>query len=430
MVRHLGSALTDVTYVFDEPTAGLHPQDVHRLIDLLRRLRDDGNTVLVVEHDQQVISVADHVIDVGPRAGAGGGRILFEGDPQALRESDTPTGRLLGTPLVLNADPRTPHGAVAVRDARAHNLTGVDVDIPLGVLTAVTGVAGSGKSSLATLDLPSQHAEFTVVGQEPLRGGVRSTPLSALGIAEDVRRLFARASDLDASWFSFNSRGACPQCKGKGRITTELAFLDDVSTPCDACGGRRFNDTALGVRVAGADIADVQEMTPARLAEAFRDTATIAEATSWMQRVGLGYMAVGRSLDTLSGGEKQRLLLARHLVDVEDLSQERIVLDEPTTGLHPRDVDRITELFDALVDAGATLVVVEHNLRVIARADHVIDIGPGAGGDGGRIVATGTPREVAAVSGSATGRALATASAPATGSASASASDHVAGQDA
>ncbi|MFT4289299.1 excinuclease ABC subunit UvrA [Nocardioides sp.] len=410
IVRHLGSALTDVTYVFDEPSTGLHPADVRRLNDLLRRLRDAGNTVLVVEHHPQVIGVADHVIDMGPGAGAAGGLVRFEGTPAELRGSDTLTGRLLARPLVLKNAVRRPLGSVLVTNARAHNLTGFDVEVPLGVLTAVTGVAGSGKSSFATDELPRQHAEFTVVGQDPLRGGVRSTSLSILGIADEVREAFAAVSGLAPAWFSFNSKGACPACKGKGYITTELAFLDDVATPCDVCRGARFNDTALAVTLAGRTIADVLRMPAAEMRETFADHPGIVRTMDWLERVGLGYTAVGQSLDTYSGGERQRLLLARHLSGVTDLARERIVLDEPTTGLHPSDVDRINTLFDDLVDGGATLVVVEHNLRVVARADQVIDIGPGAGSDGGRLLFAGPPTELLDSTDSLTGRALAIAS--------------------
>ncbi|WP_157008934.1 excinuclease ABC subunit UvrA [Agromyces laixinhei] len=412
IVRHLGSALTDVTYVFDEPSAGLHPADIQRLVALLTRLRDRGNTILVVEHHPQVIDVADHVVDLGPGAGADGGRIQFEGTPVELRQSGTITGRLLAEPLRLRTPPRTPRGKVRVKDARSHNLTGFDADIPLGVLTTVTGVAGSGKSSFATLELPRQHPEFTVVGQEPLRGGVRSMSLSVLGVADAVRSAFSAASGLDPSWFSFNGRGACPTCKGKGHITTELAFLDDVSIPCDECGGLRFNDTALAAQLDGMSIADVLAATPDRVAALFAENAGISSAMSWVQRTGLGYMAVGRSLDTLSGGEKQRLLLARHLSDPRRDRSDRIVLDEPTTGLHPSDVDTINALFDDLIGEGATLVVVEHNMRVVARADHVIDIGPGAGSEGGRLVTQGSPADVIAHQESLTGVALAAASSP------------------
>ena len=412
IVRHLGSALTDVTYVFDEPSTGLHPADVQRLNKLLLRLRDAGNTILVVEHHPQVIAMADHVVDVGPGAGADGGRIQFEGTPQELRQSDTLTGRLLSRPLIVKQTVRRPRGSVLVHNARAHNLTGFDVEVPLGALTAVTGVAGSGKSSFATVELPKQHREFTVVGQDPLRGGVRSTSLSALGVADEVREAFAAVSGLEPAWFSFNSKGGCPACKGKGYITTELAFLDDVASPCDVCDGERFNPTALAVTLDGRTIADVLRMTAGAVAGLFPDHPAIVATMGWLERVGLGYTAVGQSLDTFSGGERQRLLLAQHLGATRDLAAERIVLDEPTTGLHPGDVDRINQLFDDLIGAGATLVVVEHNLRVVARVDHVIDIGPGAGSDGGRLLFSGPPRALLEATDSLTGRALAVAAAP------------------
>ncbi|MFC7942044.1 ATP-binding cassette domain-containing protein [Microbacterium oxydans] len=410
IVRHLGSALTDVTYVFDEPSTGLHPADIQRLVALLQRLRDAGNTILVVEHHPQVIAVADHIIDLGPGAGSAGGLVQFEGTPAELSAGDTLTGRLLAEPLPIRRATRAPSGRITVRDARSHNLRGFDVDIPLGVLTAVTGVAGSGKSSFATAELPRQHPDFTVVGQEPLRGGVRSTTLSILRIADTVRAVFADASGLDPSWFSFNSRGACPTCRGRGHITTELAFLDDVSLPCDACGGLRFNPTALAVQVDGATIADVLAAPPAEVSALFSAHADVVEALAWVQRTGLGYIPVGRSLDTLSGGEKQRLLLARHLSDPHRDRADRIILDEPTSGLHPSDVDTINLLFDDLLEEGATLVVVEHNLRVVARADHIIDIGPGAGSDGGSLIFSGTPSEIVRDDDSLTGRALAAAS--------------------
>ncbi|MFJ5873942.1 hypothetical protein ACIQD1_04355 [Streptomyces sp. NPDC093088] len=386
---------------------------MRRLNELLLKLRDAGNTVLVVEHHPQVIRVADHVIDMGPGAGADGGLVRFEGTPEELRASDTLTGRLLSTPLEPRREVRVPRGRVRVACASAHNLTGFDVDVPLGVLTAVTGVAGSGKSSFAVDELPGQHREFTVVGQDPLRGGVRSMSLSVLGVADAVREAFAAASGLAPAWFSFNSKGACPACRGKGHITTELAFLDDVATPCDACGGERFNPTTLKAELDGHTIADVLRMTAGSVAELFADHPGIAEPMAWLERVGLGYAAVGQPLDTLSGGEKQRLLLARHLgtaaSSASGFAEERIVLDEPTTGLHPNDVERLDTLFADLVDAGATLVVVEHNLRVVAQADHVIDIGPGAGTDGGRLLFTGPPAELAGRGDSLTGRALAAA---------------------
>lgn len=406
IVRHLGSALTDITYVFDEPSTGLHAADVQRLNQLLLKLRDAGNTVLVVEHHPQVIRIADHVVDMGPGAGSDGGLVQFEGTPEKLLKSGTVTGRLLSTPLELRRTARKPRGHVRVVRASAHNLGGFDVDIPLGVLTAVTGVAGSGKTSFATDELARQQRDFTVVGQEPLGGGVRSMALSVLGVADGVREAFGAVSGLAPAWFSFNSKGACPACRGKGYITTELAFLDDVATPCEACGGARFNPTALGTTLDGHTIADVLRMTAGPVAELFSDRADIAEPMMWLERVGLGYTAVGQSLDTLSGGEKQRLLLARHLSASSGFAEEHIVLDEPTTGLHPGDVDRLVVLFADLVDRGATLVVVEHDLRVVAQADHVIDIGPGAGTDGGRLVFTGPPAALVSRANSLTGRAL------------------------
>ncbi|MQY06957.1 excinuclease ABC subunit UvrA [Actinomadura macrotermitis] len=406
IIRYLGSPLSSVTYVFDEPSSGLHPHDVRRLTELLLRLRAAANTVLVVEHHPQVVMLADHVVDLGPGAGEDGGRILYEGTPDGLLQTGGPTARALREPVTPRTAIRPDRGHVMIRDAREHNLRGIDVAVPLERLTAVTGVAGSGKSSLITGELPRQHPGFTVVGQEALRGGGRSTPLSQLGLAERVRQVFAAASGLAPAWFSFNSKGACPVCKGRGFITTDLAFLDDVATPCEECEGARFNPRALAVRVGGASIADVLAASPGALAELFAGHADIVARLGWMRRVGLGYLAVGQPLDTLSGGEKQRLLLARHLGDVGRGHGQRIVLDEPTTGLHGSDVDRLLALFDELVDDGATLVVVEHDLRVVAHADHVIDIGPGAGDDGGRVVFQGPPAELAAAD-TFTGEALA-----------------------
>lgn len=389
IVRHLGSALSDVCYVFDEPSAGLHPHDVHRLLELLARLRDAGNTVLVVEHHPTVIAAADHVIDLGPGAGSDGGRVQFEGAPADLRAADTATGRMLLEPVSLNRAPRQATGTVTIAHAGAHNLCDITVDVPLGVLTAVSGVAGSGKSSLAGFELPRQHPEFTLVGQEPLRGGSRSTPATVLDIADPIRRAFGAANGMDPSWFSANARGACPTCKGKGVVVTDLAFLDDVRTPCEACQGTRFNPTALGVTLSGHTIAGVLAMNAAAAAGHFAANRAIAGPLEWLSDVGLGYLAIGQSTDTLSGGERQRLLLAKHLADSPDAVEVRIVLDEPTAGLHGDDVDRLLTLLDRLVDDGATVVAIEHNQRVIAHADQVIDIGPGAGDNGGTVVYQG-----------------------------------------
>lgn len=416
IVRHLGSALSGVTYVFDEPSAGLHPHDVHRLTGLLARLRDAGNTVLVVEHHPAVLAAADHVLDLGPGAGGAGGTVLYAGPPSGLRDVDTPTARAARAPLRLRTTPRPSRGVLRIDGARAHNLRDVTVDVPLGVLTAVTGVAGSGKSTLVTDELPRQHPDVTVVDRVPLRGGSRSTPLTVLEVAEPVRAAFARATGLDASWFSPNGRGACPACRGKGVLTTDLAFLEDVETPCDACGGSRFNPTALGARLDGRTIADVLAMTGAQAAELVRSRPEVGRRLGWLDRVGLGYLALGRGVDTLSGGERHRLQLAAHLgTDAGTGARRRLVLDEPTTGLHAADVDRLVDLLDELVDGGTTVVVVEHDLRVVARADHVIDLGPGAGRDGGTVVYQGPPAGMAACAASVTGRYLRSRLEPARG---------------
>lgn len=390
IVRHLGSALSEVCYVFDEPSTGLHPHDVHRLLELLGKLRDARNTVLVVEHHPAVIAAADHVVDLGPGAGPAGGRVQFEGTPARLRSADTATGRTLREPVRLNRSPRAASGTVTISRASEHNLRDVTVDLPLGVLTAVTGVAGSGKSSLAAAELPRQHPDFTVVAQEPLRGGVRSTPMTVLGASEPMRKAFGEANDLAASWFSANARGACPECKGKGVVVTDLAFLDDVRTPCEACNGTRFNPTALGATLRGKNVAEVLAMDAGCAADFFVGHDDIASPLGWLADVGLGYLAIGQGTDTLSGGERQRLLLARHLAGTPDPARLKIVLDEPTAGLSGSDTDRLLDLFDRLVDDGATIVTIEHNQRVIAHADHVIDMGPGAGHQGGTVVHQGT----------------------------------------
>lgn len=414
IIRHLGSALSDVCYIFDEPSAGLHPHDVGRLTAILRRLRDAHNTVLVVEHHPDVIAAADHVIDLGPGGGAQGGRVQFEGAPEALRRSATSTGRVLASPVRINSRPRAAGGWVRLEHANLHNLRDVAVDIPLGVLIAVSGVAGSGKSSLIAEELPLRHPEFTVVGQEPLHGGGRSTPATVLGIAEPIRDAFARATGLAASWFSANGRGACPACRGRGVITTDLAFLDDVSTTCEACGGTRFNPTALAATMGGHTIADVLAMNAGRAAGLLPDP-RIAGRLRWLDDVGLGYLAIGQGADTLSGGERQRLLLARRLAETPEPSRLRLVLDEPTAGLHGADVDRLLRLFDRLVDAGATILAIEHNQRVIAHADHIIDLGPGAGHDGGTVVYQGPPAGLAADRRSVTGAYLRDAARPRSG---------------
>lgn len=399
MVRHLGSPLTEVTYVFDEPAAGLHPSDVQRLITLLTGLRDRRNTVLVVDHNPAVIAAADHVIGMGPWAGESGGRITFTGTPASVSSADAP---------VIKPSVRTPTGSVTVEHARSNNLRDLTVTVPTGVLTVVTGVAGSGKSSLITTDFSAQHPDFTVVGQQPLHGGRRSSLLTVTGVADGLRSLFAASGDLSASWFSRNAKGGCPECRGAGEITTDLAFMEDTRTPCEACGGSGFNDKALSVTVGGYTIAEVEALRSADVAGLLGPAD--AARLRWVDRVGLGYLAIGRTLDGLSGGERQRLLLARHLGSVNDDEPRRLILDEPTTGLHAADVRRLLELFDELVDAGGTLVLIEHNQQVMAHADRVIDIGPGAGDAGGQVVFEGTPAALAhAGARSVTGRCLADA---------------------
>lgn len=406
IVRHLGSALSDVCYIFDEPSVGLHPHDVHRLLTLLADLRDAHNTVLVVEHHPAVIAAADLVIDLGPGAGTNGGHIQFEGTPDELAATDTATGRMLHEQVRLNLNPRTPTKWVTVERATAHNLQDVTVEIPLEVLTVVTGVAGSGKSTLAAQILPAQHPQFVVIGQEPLRGGNRSTSATVLGIADPIRREFARANHMAPSWFSPNAKGACPVCKGKGLITTDLAFLDDVSTPCEACGGTRFNPQALSAQFKGHSIADVLAMNASQSLDLFRSVRDITTPLGWLEHVGLGYLSIGQTTNTLSGGERQRLLLAKHLSDTPEPSRLRLVLDEPTAGLHGSDTDRLLRLFDRLVDEGATITVIEHNQRVVAHADYIIDIGPGAGERGGTVVYHGPPQGLLTASDSITGKYL------------------------
>lgn len=399
IVRQLGSPLSDVTYVFDEPSTGLHPHDVRRLTRLLNQLRDRGNTVLVVEHNPAVIRAADHVVELGPGAGDKGGEVVRTGRPT------DPSATL---PLPLTSWERKPSGGFTVTRARSNNLHDVTVTIPTGVLTVATGVAGSGKSSLVTGDFAAQNPTFTVINQIPLRGGRRSTALTVMGVADEVRSVFGaagRSRGLGPSWFSRNSRGACPECRGRGEIITDLAFLDDAQVTCDACDGTGFNQDARSVLVSGHSVADVAEMQPAEVSQLLGNSGR--RRIMCMERVGLGHLSVGRSLDTLSGGERQRLLLAQHLADAETGASHtlKILLDEPTAGLHGSDVARLLNLFDDLVNGGATVVIIEHSLQVVAHADHVIDVGPGAGSDGGHIVFEGTPSDLAA-SGTLTGQYL------------------------
>jgi excinuclease UvrABC ATPase subunit len=402
MVRHLGSSLSDVTYVFDEPTIGLHPHDVQRVNRLMVALRDKGNTVLVVEHEPQVIAIADQVVDMGPGAGTHGGTIVFEGDVAGLRASGTLTGRHFSTVRTLKESVREPAGALRVEHASLHNLRDLTVDVPLGVLVAVTGVAGSGKSSLIHGCLAKQHQHVTVLDQGAIRGSRRSNPATYTGLLDPIRKSFAKANGVKPALFSANSAGACPECKGNGVIYTDLAFMTGVVSTCEACEGKRFTAEVLEYRLRDASIADVLEMSVEEAGEFFTEKA-IRPMLAALSDVGLGYVRLGQPLTTLSGGERQRIKLA---IEV-DRAADVLVLDEPTTGLHMDDVDRLVGLMDALVDRGRTLIVIEHDLDIVAAADWVIDMGPGAGHDGGTIVFEGPPRELLEAEGSLTGRHLA-----------------------
>ncbi|WP_329092715.1 excinuclease ABC subunit UvrA [Streptosporangium sp. NBC_01469] len=391
LVRHLGSSLTGMTYIFDEPSTGLHPRDVGRLNDLLRALRDKGNTVIVVEHDPDVIAIADHVVDVGPRAGTHGGEIVFEGTYARLREAGTLTGQGLRRTGEVKEDFRTARGTLPIRDADLHNLKKVSVDIPAGVLTAVTGVAGSGKSTLIAQVFAGAYPEAIFVDQSAIAASSRSTPATYLALMDPIRKLFATANGVAPGLFSFNSTGACAECQGKGVIITELAYMDPVTTHCEACDGRRFNDAVLVHKLRGASIADVLEMPVEVAADFFHEPALRAKLRT-LTEVGLDYLSLGQPLSTLSGGERQRIKLATHLHRTSSV----YILDEPTTGLHMSDVDTLLALMNGLVDRGNTVVVIEHNLDVVAHADWIVDLGPDGGRNGGEIVFTGTPRELLA----------------------------------
>ncbi|TDB95549.1 excinuclease ABC subunit UvrA [Micromonospora fluostatini] len=406
MIRHLGSSLTDVTYVFDEPTAGLHPHDIARMNDLLLRLRDKGNTVLVVEHKPETIAIADHVVDLGPGAGTAGGTICFEGTVEGLRASGTPTGRHFDDRATLKEKVRTPTGALEIRGATAHNLRDVDVDIPLGVLTVVTGVAGSGKSSLVHSSIPA-GAGVVSIDQGAIRGSRRSNPATYTGLLDPIRKAFAKANGVKPALFSANSEGACPNCNGAGVIYTDLGVMASVATVCEVCGGKRFQAAVLEHHLGGRDISEVLAMSVAEAEEFFgageaRTPAAHAVLTR-LADVGLGYLTLGQPLTTLSGGERQRLKLATHMGDKGGV----YVLDEPTTGLHLADVEHLLGLLDRLVDAGRSVIVIEHHQAVMAHADWIIDLGPGAGHDGGRIVFEGTPADLVAARSTLTGEHLA-----------------------
>ncbi|MFD7084664.1 ATP-binding cassette domain-containing protein [Streptomyces sp. NPDC002181] len=406
MIRHLGSSLTDVTYVFDEPTTGLHPHDIQRMNNLLLRLRDKGNTVLVVEHKPETIAIADHVVDLGPGAGSGGGTVCFEGTVEGLRTGGTITGRHFDDRASVKESVRKPTGTLEIRGAKAHNLRDVDVDIPLGVLTVVTGVAGSGKSSLVHGSIPASEGVVSV-DQGAIKGSRRSNPATYTGLLDPIRKAFAKANDVKPALFSANSEGACPTCNGAGVIYTDLAMMAGVATTCEECEGRRFDSSVLDYHFGGKDISEVLAMSVTE-AEAFFGPGeghlpAAHRIVSRLADVGLGYLTIGQPLTTLSGGERQRLKLATHMAEKGGV----YVLDEPTAGLHLADVEHLLGLLDRLVDSGKSVIVVEHHQAVMAHADWIVDLGPGAGHDGGRIVFEGTPAELVAGRATLTGEHLA-----------------------
>ncbi|MFI6263484.1 ATP-binding cassette domain-containing protein [Micromonospora sp. NPDC051006] len=406
MIRHLGSSLTDVTYVFDEPTIGLHPHDIQRMNNLLLRLRDKGNTVLVVEHKPETIAIADHVVDLGPGAGTGGGTICYEGPLAGLRSSDTITGRHLDDRASLKESVRAAAGALEVRGASTHNLQDVDVDIPLGVLCVLTGVAGSGKSSLIHGSVAGRDG-VVVIDQGAIRGSRRSNPATYTGLLDPIRKAFAKANGVKPALFSSNSEGACPACNGAGVIYTDLGVMATVETTCEECEGRRFQASVLEYTLGGRNIAEVLAMSVTEAEEFFGDaearTPAAHKILDRLADVGLGYLTLGQPLTTLSGGERQRLKLATQMAEKGDI----YILDEPTTGLHLADVAQLLGLLDRLVDSGKSVIVIEHHQAVMAHADWIIDLGPGAGHDGGRIVFEGTPADLVAARATLTGEHLA-----------------------
>jgi excinuclease UvrABC ATPase subunit len=401
LVKHLGSDLTGLTYIFDEPSVGLHPRDVGRLNDLLGALRDKGNTVIVVEHDPDVIEIADNIVEVGPRAGVFGGEITFQGAYQQLREADTVTAASLRRTWGVRDGRRKAKGKLPIENVSLHNLKNVSVDIPVGVLTVVTGVAGSGKSSLISESFRGSYPDAIFVDQSPIATSSRSTPATYIGLMDPVRKLFAKASGADAALFSFNSKGACEECQGRGVIITELAYMDPITTHCESCDGRRFKDSVLAYKLRGKSVADILEMSAEAAAEFFTEPALRTKLRSLID-TGLGYLGLGQSLSTLSGGERQRIKLADRLSGGGNI----YILDEPTTGLHMSDIDMLLGLLHGIVDQGNTMVVIEHNLAVIQQADWIIDLGPDGGKNGGEIVFTGTPDKLAVAEGSLTGEYL------------------------
>jgi excinuclease ABC A subunit len=405
MIRHLGSSLTDVTYVFDEPSIGLHPHDIQRMNELLLQLRDKGNTVLVVEHKPEMIAIADHVIDLGPTAGSEGGEVVFEGTVDKLRASDTITGRHLDDRASVKSEVRAGNGVLEVRGASTHNLQDVDVDVPLGILVVVTGVAGSGKSSLIHGSIADREGVVTV-DQSAIKGSRRSNPATYTGMLEPIRKAFAKENGVKPALFSANSEGACPACNGAGVIYTDLGVMATFEATCEECGGKRFQASVLEYTLGGRNIAEVLEMPVSEAVEFFADgDAKVPAAHKILDRladVGLGYLKVGQPLTTLSGGERQRLKLATQMAD----KGEVYILDEPTTGLHLADVDNLLGLLDRLVDSGKSVIVIEHHQAVMAHADWIIDLGPGAGHDGGKVVFEGTPAALVKAAKTLTGKHL------------------------
>jgi excinuclease UvrABC ATPase subunit len=406
MIRHLGSSLTDVTYVFDEPTIGMHPHDIQRMNDLLLQLRDKGNTVLVVEHKPEMIGIADHVVDLGPRAGTEGGEVMFEGTIDGLRESGTITGKHLDDRAALKETVRTASGALEVRGADTHNLKDVDVDVPLGVLVVITGVAGSGKSSLIHGSVAGRDG-VVAIDQTAIKGSRRSNPATYTGLLDPIRKAFAKENGVKPALFSANSEGACPTCNGAGVIYTDLATMAGVATTCEECEGKRFQAAVLEYHLGGRDISEVLAMPVAEAEEFFGDGEEAIPAAhkilSRLADVGLGYLSLGQPLTTLSGGERQRLKLATRMAEKGGV----YVLDEPTSGLHLADVEHLLGLLDRIVDSGKSVIVIEHHQAVMAHADWIIDLGPGAGHDGGRVVFEGTPADLVAARSTTTGEHLA-----------------------
>lgn len=398
MVKHLGSSLTDMIYVFDEPSIGLHPRDVHLLNGLLQQLRDKGNTILVVEHDKEVIKIADHIVDMGPHAGTQGGEVVYEGSVDGLLNTDTLTGRYMKHALPVKAGFRNPVGQMTITNARLHNLKNVTVNIPAGVLTVVTGVAGSGKSSLVHGVFLSQHPDAIVIDQSAVSTNIRSNPATYTGIMDEIRKLFAKANNVSPSLFSFNSKGACGNCQGLGFIYIDLAFLEAIRTPCEVCGGKRFKEEVLGYTLHGKSISDVLEMTALQAFELFGKT-PLRKKLQTINEVGLDYLTLGQPLSTLSGGECQRIKLAGELHKKGNI----YVMDEPTTGLHMSDISHLLTIMNSLVDRGNSVIVIEHHTDVIKNADWVIDMGPEGGNKGGEVIFEGTPQQLLGVKGSLTG---------------------------